>query len=182
MTKTAFQKALVAHRDRVYGFAYYMLRDGAEAEDVTQEAYLRLWRAFELSDDQRLLAWILRVTHNLCIDTLRRRKTAATRDAGSLDMDLDALASPSSPSLDPHLQCELSEDQQALMAALGSLPHNTRSMLLLHYFQGLSYPAVGEALELSTSAVKVAVHRARKLLREMLASRFPERARRVSNG
>jgi RNA polymerase sigma-70 factor (ECF subfamily) len=181
MTKSVFMQALTRHRDRIYGFAYYLLRDRAEAEDVTQEAYLRMWHRWDgAGGNRKQLPWLLRVTHNLCIDALRRRRSVATGVPSALDPD--TLPAPADSRLDPQLRCQLDQDQQALLGALETLSARSRAMLLLHYFQGLDYRAVGEVLEMKTSAVKVAVHRARKSLRTILAERFPERARRVSNG
>jgi DNA-directed RNA polymerase specialized sigma24 family protein len=61
------------------------------------------------------------------------------------------------------------------------LPKKTQSMLLMHYFQGLKYDDIGEVLDTKVSTVKVAIHRGRKMLKQLLAEAFPERAGKVQN-
>ena len=75
-----------AHLDPVYGLARRMLRDAAEAEDVAQEAFLRLWQAApRWRPEARIGTWLYRVTHNLCIDRLRRRRGVALDEAGEVE-------------------------------------------------------------------------------------------------
>lgn len=76
MDKNAFNKILRTHRDRVFSYCVYCLRNRDDAEDVTQDAFLRLWRNRGEVDPVRVDGWLIRVAHNLCVDQTRRCKTA----------------------------------------------------------------------------------------------------------
>ena len=71
-----FERAVSQHQRSVFTFARYLLGSRQEAEDVTQEALLRMWHHWETLDVDRLEAWLLKVTRNLCYDSLRRLRSA----------------------------------------------------------------------------------------------------------
>ena len=83
--------------------------------------------------------------------------------------------------VNPESYYEYSETQKLLLHALETLPEKTRSMLLLHYFQGFKYEMIGEILNTSVNTVKVAIHRGKKILKEMLEEQFPERVEKTKN-
>src|SRR3954447_25918522 len=74
---TAFEDTAQRYQRRVYSFARYLLSSREEAEDVTQEVLLRLWRHRQGVDEERLGSWLLRVTRNACYDLLRKRRSEA---------------------------------------------------------------------------------------------------------
>src|SRR5258705_114139 len=76
---TAFDDTAHRYRGRVYSFARYLLSNREEAEDVTQEVLLRLWRHQDGLEEERLGSWLLRVTRNACYDLLRRRRPDRTQ-------------------------------------------------------------------------------------------------------
>src|SRR5215217_5503737 len=85
---TAFEDTAQKYRRRVYSFARYLLSNREEAEDVTQEVLHRLWRHQQGVDEERLGAWLLRVTRNACYDLLRKRRSdGALATSSSLDDD-----------------------------------------------------------------------------------------------
>lgn len=73
MNDQTYNSILVSNRDRLFSTAVYVLRDAEDAEDVVQEAFLRLWRFTGRIDPAKVPAWLTRVVHNLCIDQTRRR-------------------------------------------------------------------------------------------------------------
>ena len=77
MEKNRFESAVSRHSRRVFTFASYLLGDPAEAEDITQEVLIKLWRRGGEIDPDRLGAWLLAVTRNACTDVLRRRRRTA---------------------------------------------------------------------------------------------------------
>ncbi len=167
MDKRAFVEILQAHRDRVFSYSLYVLRDGDEAEDVTQDAFLRLWRKGERVDPQRVEAWLIRVAHNLCIDRARRRQTArrilatpAARAAAEEAADSAGRA--------PDGDVQREQDRARLLDAMETLQDETRSALILHYFQGLKIEEVARVLGKNANTVKVQIHRARRALRRVL--------------
>jgi len=168
MDTKIFNQLLETHRDRVYSYALYCLRDPEDAEDVTQEAFLRLWRSGPDTESSRLTAWLQRVVHNLCIDQTRRRKTVRSY-FGRPDTDaVDRLTARPGVDNDPEQALQLDHKQRLLLDAMATLPPETRSVMMMHYFQGLTLVSIAELLGKKTSTVKVQVHRARQALRRIL--------------
>ena len=169
MDKNTFIKILESHRDRVFSYVLYCLRDRDDAEDVTQDVFVRLWRNRDAVDAGRVGAWLIRVAHNLCVDHARRRRTARThlgRD-GALAVESRAAAASFDDPVD-NLQRE--QIRTALLDAMTELQEETRSAMIMHYFQGMKIQEVAAALDAKTSTIKVRIHRARKVLRGLLES------------
>ena len=80
MQNEAFEDAARAHKDRIHGYAAHLLRDVEEARDVAQEALVKLWQHWNKVDEQGRRTWLMRTTHNLCIDRIRRRKVRGEVD------------------------------------------------------------------------------------------------------
>lgn len=162
MERTFFQQTLREHRDRIYSHALYSLRESDDAEDVTQEVFLRFWRTDPDVPEDRVGAWLLRVAHNLCIDHVRRRRTVrayfGTPDPDAVD-ELRAAPAPTS-----------SRDalSQELLEAMDALSPETRSVMLMHYEQGLKLREIADLLDANVNSLKVRIHRARKTLRAVL--------------
>ena len=177
MKRTAFQNLLNSQKDRVFGHAVYFLRNREDAEDVTQEVFVKLWNHWDSIGAGKAEAWLMRVTHRQCIDAHRRRARARRRgetDAcGAWDPDVQGDAAPLSPS-DPQLDFELNETQRTLIEAMAGLPAATRSMMLMHYFEDMTIESIGEVLGMTANAVKVAIHRGRRHLGEILRTKYPE--------
>jgi len=179
MKKKLFQKLLKDNKDRIFSYAFYVLRNREDAEDVTQEVFIKLWRHLDRIDPERSTAWMMKVAHNQCI-SLTRKLRVSRRDREDLDgMTVDTLPAKADTDTDPGVALKYKETQKTLLLALEKLPVKTRSMMILHYYQGLKYQAIGEILDMNVNTIKVEVHRARKLLKEILAKEFPERARGV---
>ncbi len=156
-----FTAVVAAHQDRVYALALAMLRDRDDAAEVAQDAFVRLWRKGGQVPGERLAPWLFRVTHNLCLDRLRHRKLALKRLGRPDPEAVERLAVPA----DSPVGDELPEN---LAAALAHLPARARSLVVLHYCQDMKLAEIAELLDMSLPAVKTALHRARKVLREVL--------------
>ena len=175
MKKSAYQKILRDQKDRLYGYALYFLRDREDAEDVVQEVFIKLWQHWDRVDRKHTVAWMMRVAHNQCIDVVRQRKMSATRQNDWNRVEQTAFLADSEGEGHPEAQFELAETQKTLLMALDELPERTKSMMLLHYYQGLKYEEIGKILDAKVSTVKVAVHRGRKALKDILSEQYPER-------
>jgi RNA polymerase sigma factor (sigma-70 family) len=147
---------------RAYAHAYRVLGDGAEAEDLTQEAMLRLWKQAPNWDTERAQAatWLYRVVANLCMDRLRGRKTE------TLD-EIDAPADPG-PSAETRLQDIARHD--ALQFALMRLPERQRQAVILRHIEGLANPEIAEILDVGVEAVESLTARGKRALSADLAA------------
>ena len=149
------------HLDSVYRVAYSVVRDNALAEDVAQDAILKAWNALPtFRGDSSLRSWLLRITHNTAISTLRRRREEL-RD----------------PDLLPERETRSSTEHQvidrmsmgAFEEALNELDELSRSIVVLRELEGLSYDEISELLEVPLPTVKTRLLRARRVLASALS-------------
>jgi RNA polymerase sigma-70 factor (ECF subfamily) len=155
----AFAELLRRHRDAVYGFACRMLNDPQEAEDVAQETFLRLYRASNrYRADASLRTYLLKIARNICIDHFRKKRPEI----------MDTL--PETPTEETPLDLlEGAIAADRLEKAIGDLPVNQRTAILLRHTEQLSYQRISEVMDVSTSAVESLLVRARRALRRELA-------------
>lgn len=173
MNAATFEELLRAQRNRVFSYACYVLGDREDAEDVTQEAFVRVWERCPAADGEGALAWLRRTLRNLCIDVRRRRGRWRPKQVDIASVAPRELAQ-TSPGIDfdPELRLVRGERQKALLGALGELPEETRELVWLHYFEGLTYREIARIVDSKPTTVKVRVHRARRELRRTLAERL----------
>ena len=157
-------RAMVARKlPRLLGVATRMLGDRGEAEDVTQEAFLRLWRqAGRWRPGAALFdTWLHRVTLNLCYDRLRRRREVLS----------DAIPERADPAAGAD-QAMIDQARDArLAAAIAGLPERQRAALVLQYYEGLSNIEAAAAMEIGVDALESLLSRARRTLRDRLRGR-----------
>ncbi len=169
----AFRELFELYSDRLYRLALGLLRDENEAEDVVQDAFLRLFEKLDgFEGRSRLGTWLYRIVHNLSLDRLR-----AKRPLADLPDEDDALPLPVSFvdwSQIPEKQLTEAELARYLDQAVAALPEKLRAMFILSEVEGLPAKECAQILEISVSAAKVRLHRARLLLREQLSQAFAE--------
>lgn len=160
---------LLTHRlaPRVLGFATRLLGgDRAEAEDVTQEAMLRLWKqaASWRSGEAQVSTWLYRVVSNLCTDRLRKRRT----------VDLDAAGDPEDgqPSAVENMMDV--DRATALQDALNRLPDRQRVAVTLRHIEGATNPEIAQIMGISVEAVESLTARGKRALAKDLAGRREE--------
>lgn len=163
-----FEAAVRRHQRGVYTFARYFLASREEAEDVTQEVLLRLWRHGESLDPEMLTGWLLRVTRNACLDLLRRRRSAGAGMVAIVAIGPDKSAARPSGEPDPEQAARGSELQRRVQEALRRLDEPYRSALILREVQGLPYQRISEVLGTPLNTVRVLIHRGRQKLRDQL--------------
>lgn len=169
----AYARLMERHVDRCYALARRMTGDAAEAEDVVQEAFLRVWtRAADWRPGGAQFAtWLYRVTLNLCLDRRRRAGRILAADPVLLEERPDP-----APLADAALAAV--QDQRRLQDAVADLPDRQRAAVLLTYMEELSNAEVADALDISVGAVESLLVRARRALRGMLAEPQAATARR----
>ncbi len=157
---TAWRALVDAHLGRIHGFAWRMLGDAGEAEDVAQEAFIQLWRqAARWRAEARAGTWLHRVAHNLCIDRLRRRR----------EIPGDAVPEQADPAPDPMVARHRGQVAGAIQAALAGLPERQRAAIALVHYQELGNIEAAAVMEISVEALESLLSRGRRGLRERLA-------------
>lgn len=147
---------MLRHAPRILGLATRMLKDQTEAEDVTQEAMLRLWKIAPdwRSGEAKVSTWLYRVASNLCTDRLRKRRGVGLDEAPEIEDD----------GLSAEEQMIQADRGKALNIAMERLPDRQRLALTLRHFQELSNPEIAGVLETSVEAVESLLSRGRRAL------------------
>lgn len=152
---------------RALAQAERMLADRAEAEDMVQEAMLRLWRQAPEWQDQggAVSTWLYRVVANLCTDRLRRRRRSAP---------LEAVAEPADGTPSAAQQMQRRARHRALAEALAALPPRQAQAVALRHLEGLSNPEIAAIMDIGVAAVESLTARGRRALAARLAGRRGE--------
>jgi RNA polymerase sigma-70 factor (ECF subfamily) len=157
-----FRQWTSQYQDQVWSLARYLLQDPTEAEDVSQDAFIRLWHHRETVSDTSVKPWLLKVTRNLCLDRLRRRHTWSELEE-----------TPAAEGEGPLQRFQQSELAARLQTAIARLQEPYRSLVVLRDLQQHSYEEVAGVMDLSLAQVKTYLHRARRQLRQQLAEVKP---------
>ncbi|MBD3241352.1 MAG: sigma-70 family RNA polymerase sigma factor [Chitinivibrionales bacterium] len=176
--KDALAEIVRRYRDMVLRAGARIVGNGADAEDVAQEVFLKLMRkARQFKGDAKVSTWLYRITVNTALNHLRRRRWLSFADILGTRQEETApepeFAAPDADRPDSHL--ERKRDRQALDTALRSLPDRQRTAFVLHRFEGLSYEQIADAMATSLSSVESLLHRARKGLQSALLTYMEER-------
>jgi RNA polymerase sigma-70 factor (ECF subfamily) len=171
----AFAELVEAYQDRLVGIFFHMLQDKEGAEDLAQEAFLRIYRARETyKPTAKFSTWLFRIANNLASNSRRsksrRREVALNlRDSGPLGPRPEEKLIAEKSALMPARQVAKREMQLMVREALDSLNDRQKMALNLHKFEGMSYANIGEAMEMTPAAVKSLLSRARENLKVKLA-------------
>ncbi|WP_421703994.1 RNA polymerase sigma factor [Aliiroseovarius sp.] len=152
---------------RVVGFSARMLGgDRAEAEDVAQEAMLRLWKVAPewRQGEAKVTTWLYRVVKNLCTDRLRKKR----------GVDIDAIEEPADDAPGAVAGMIEADRAAALQAALNQLPERQRIAVTLRHLDGASNPEIAEVLDISVEAVESLTARGKRALKAILVGKREE--------
>jgi len=168
----AFAALFQMHKKRVHSVCLYMTKDIAEAEDLTQEAFMQVFRGIDaFRGNASFSTWLHRVAVNTVLTTLRRRKPSTL-------FSLDQLVSPNSARLSEFGRRDLAltgvVDRIALRRAIRELPKGCRTIFALHDIEGYEHREIAQILHCSIGTSKSQLHRARLKMRDLL---FPEKKR-----
>jgi RNA polymerase sigma-70 factor (ECF subfamily) len=173
----AFRTLVRRYEAKARRYCYRMFRDAQVAEDVAQDAFLKLYRNADRYEPKgRFVTWFYRVVGNLCYDRLRydNRRAAVrgtTMDGPSLDgfTDGEGGTGENGRFATPDQALLRKEERRMVREAVAVLPDNLRTALTLREFEGLKYREIAEVMNVSLSEVKVLIHRGRKKLAARLA-------------
>jgi RNA polymerase sigma-70 factor, ECF subfamily len=166
----SFETLVLAHQDRLYSIAHRFLGDAHEAEDVTQEAFVRSYKALSgypaaQIRGLRLRPWLATIVLNLCRNRVTRRKAPPAVSLDAPSRNGTALAEPADHGAAPSEIAERRDAGRRWAALVAALPPVYRGPLVLRHVDGLSYSEVAQALDRPEGTVKAQVHRGLALLR-----------------
>lgn len=155
MTDKELEKALEIHRNTVYRLAMSYLGNAADSEDITQDAFIKLYlRAKPLENEEQTKAWLIRVTANLCKNHLRSPWKKRRCEM---------------PEHMPETAGVTEQERQDLRSALESLSPENRAVIHLFYYEGFTAEMTGKALGLSVTAVTSRLQRSREAMKKFLS-------------
>jgi RNA polymerase sigma-70 factor, ECF subfamily len=153
--------------DGLYGYAFVLTRNRAEAEDLVQEACLRALRAIgRLRADSNVKSWLFTILRNIWLNQLRQRRS--TPAIVELDADGGGASDPPDTSQDPHSVYVSEVEREQVRAAIEQLPVEFREIIMLREFEELSYQEIAAVLNCPPGTVMSRLARARSKLRELL--------------
>ncbi|WP_455622211.1 RNA polymerase sigma factor [Parabacteroides sp.] len=163
MDVDVFKQRFLPFHPKLYRIAYALLENKADAEDILQDAYCKLWnKRNELGDIQNPEAFSITLVKNLCLDFLRSPKASRRDNEEALETVL--LTTDSSP----EKELEEKEDIRHIQELIEQLPENQRQVIRLRGIEDCSYEDIEQITGLSSSNIRTLLSRARKLIREKL--------------
>lgn len=165
------------HSPRVYRLAYRLTGDPHEAEDLTQDVFVRVFRSLDSFRPGTFEGWLHRITTNLFLDKVRRRQRIRF---DALTDELAARLPLRASGTDPEQVFAMTHLDEDIQEALGALPPQFRAAVVLSDIEGYSYEEVAQTLGVKMGTVRSRIHRGRALLRQSLAHRRPTRGSRAA--
>jgi len=155
-----FKTKVLPVKDRLYRLALHMLRSVPEAEDILQDAMLKLWDKRQQLDTYRSIeALAVTITKNMCLDRLKSKKHKNQLDVQEMELD--------SGFITPYKKVELSDSVKIMTQAFAALPEQQRLLISLRDMEGFSYEEISEQTGLEINNIRVGLSRARKKAREL---------------
>lgn len=165
-----FETLYDRHRAAVHSFLYGLTRSRDDADDLTQETFVKAYRALPRTDLAQLnpVAWLHRIAYNAAMDLFRRRRLIAWLPLAAWQADAPRQAAVELPDLD---------QEEAVRQVLQQLPPDQRACLLLRDQQGYSYAEIARITGASLGAVRMRILRGRETFRRLWCARYPEASR-----
>ena len=157
----AFGRLYDMHVDRVYRHIYYRVSNTADAEDLTQQVFIKAWQAISRykKSASPFLAWLIKISHNLVIDFYRSKKSETY-------IDFDIVAT--KPDTDPEHLAEAHFNQQQLRRVILKLQGDQQQVIMMRFIEDFSYAEIAASLGKSEGAVRVILHRGLVRLRKIM--------------
>ena len=157
----AFGRLYDIHVDRVYRHIYYRVGNEQDAEDLTQQSFLKAWQAIPRykKTASPFIAWLLTISHNLVVDFYRTKKD-------KVHIEAEVLAD--GPASSPENAAEASFEQQRLRRAILQLGNNEQQVVILRFIEGFEFSEIASLMKKEEGNVRVILHRALVKLRDIL--------------
>ena len=167
MSHDKFHRVILPLKDKLFRLAWSIVRDSAEAEDIVQDVFLKLWTKNEEWDNiENLEAYCFRTTKNLAFDrvealSIRKTENIAPESENGVFTD----------NITPYLKLVETERNTLIYSCIDRLPENQKMVFQLREIEGMSYKEIAEALDISEDLVKVNLFRARSKMKELLSGK-----------
>ena len=173
--RDAFETLVYKYERFVYRSAYYAVGNAADAEDLTQEIFLKLWRGLSgFRGQSQFLTWLARIVRNTCADHIRKKRRVVPAESLSFVSDdgesTDRELHDTDPQNDPSQAADRSENVRLVRQAMAMLSEEHRTLIVLRDIEGYSYEKLARTLGLEEGTVKSRLYRARAQLRQNLLS------------
>ena len=160
-----FEILIKQHKNNIYNYALYMMKNRMDADDITQEVFIKIWNNINSFNIKAAKSWIMKTTHNLCIDYLRKKQTSVKRE---VDIENTINISGAGTLTDTEVNVRKTLLKNRIREGIETLPDNLKSVFVLYELQGFKYNEISETLSMPLNSVKVYLMRARKKLQEEL--------------
>lgn len=165
--EAAFTELLRKYSQPIHAFVYRMLHDADEADEVTQEVFLRVYRTADLyRPAARFTTWLFAIANNLATDRLRKRQRRPTLSGEQAEGELRKT---SDAARNPIEILEIDERAAAVRKAIAELPSDQKTALILFEYEGLSHAEIAEVMGCSKKSVESRLYRAKEILKKKLA-------------
>lgn len=169
----AFAALFERHYQRVLNIVYRFLGSESEAEDIAQDAFMRIYKAAaRYEPTAQFTTWLYQIVANLCLNVRRKRGRSKLKLVGGEERDDPLNLAPDERALEGADAALISEDARLVREALQEIPENQRLALILMHFEQQSQAEIADALGITPNAAKQLCHRARASLRERLEKRM----------
>jgi RNA polymerase sigma-70 factor (family 1) len=166
MRSSEFKLLVMPYSSRLYRMAYRLMNSREEAEDIVQEVYVKLWSMRnDLDKYNSIEALCVRITRNLCLDQLRRRKV--NLDAMKAEKLKEEIHTET-----PSESLERKESAELLHTLISALPEPQRSLVHLRHLEGKEYEEIAEMVNMNVNAIRVSISRARKQMRALVENQY----------
>jgi RNA polymerase sigma-70 factor (ECF subfamily) len=155
------------YKNKIYTYSLYMLKNKMDADDVTQEVMIKIWKNIDKFNVLAAKTWIMKTTNNLCIDYLRKRASAIKREE-KINEYFEETFSTDRTEHNPYIVAHMKLITSKVKEAIERLPENLRSVFVLYEIEEMKYREIGKSLDMPINTVKVYLLRARKKLYEDL--------------
>lgn len=159
----AFEELITRYKKLIFNTAYRMMGNREEAEDITQEVFIKIYNSLSKYDPEfKFSTWALRITSNLCVDWLRKRKGETVPIEEVYDLKDDGLT--------PEDEYISKERQNRVQAAINKLPDKYKELIVLFHHRNLSYQEIMDITGETLTIVKNRLYRARQMLKDELSN------------
>jgi len=174
MGSAKFDYLIKQYKNKIFNYAIYMMKNQMDAEDITQEVLIRTWENINKFNFYAAKGWMMRTTHNLCVDYLRRNKKINYKEVQIEEEYHEEIA-------DFELECNPEKLAEKIITdteikeAIERLPERFKSPFVLYEMQEFKYKEISKILDVPLNTVKVNISRARKQLQKELKQYAKER-------